>query len=229
MYGRFDTLILDDVFSALDADTEARVFRTLLGDGGLLHGQSVILATNQVYRLPSASYITMLHLGRPVEQGSYGELLAANGPMALLVQEFAAGTTHTKEAKVVDALAEAAEKEKSIREADADRDQEQGATGSVKWSTYLLYLRGMGLWYAAMCRSGSMRPLIRRDRLRGGHCGDLTRCRHLSPGLDLEASRVVEIPVRRLPGRLQRDASRIAHLVLHRDLQRLRLFTPGDE
>jgi len=82
VYGRFDSLVLDDPFSALDADTESRVFQALFGNNNLLKGKTVILASNQLYRLSYASYMTLLHEGRAVEQGNYAELMAEDGMMS---------------------------------------------------------------------------------------------------------------------------------------------------
>ena len=151
VYGRFPTLVLDDVFSALDADTEAKVFKALLGPGGLLDGKCVILATNQVYRFSHGTHITLLDQGRILQQGTYDVLMQdSEGHMAQLVRDFVAGG---KGKGNEDKL----EKAESRRDGDAldepvdveAQERKEGVQGSVKWKTYLYYLRGMGYVYAA--------------------------------------------------------------------------------
>lgn len=48
VYSRKDVVILDDIFSGMDAQTADLVSRRLLGNDGLLrkHGKTVILATH---------------------------------------------------------------------------------------------------------------------------------------------------------------------------------------
>ncbi|KAK8847661.1 hypothetical protein IAR55_005520 [Kwoniella newhampshirensis] len=154
IYGRFDSYILDDVFSALDADTEAKVFEALFGTKGLLVGKCVVLATNQIYRLPQSSYIMVLHEGKAVEQGGYDDLNGSDGWMSQLVQEFAAGKkkksklSEGDDAGEGDALAESPEDIPS--EHGRKEEEQEGKKGSVAWTTYLLYLRGMGYGQASV-------------------------------------------------------------------------------
>lgn len=164
IYGRFNSYILDDVFSALDADTEAKVFVALFGPRGLLRDKSVILATNQIYRLAHSSFVTVMHEGRPVEQGEYNQLQAMDGHMAQLVREFAGGKKKKKAAskaesdgedEVADALTEPAEEEKQVAH---KKEQDEGKQGGVAWRTYVLYMRGMGLDQAAICGSSWHQP-----------------------------------------------------------------------
>ena len=156
VYGRCDSLILDDVFSALDADTEAHVFNSLLGVDGLLRGRTVILATNQIYRLTNASWITMLSEGHIEEQGCYSDLISANGRTAQLMREFAAGAEEKSPptaGNAPDALTETAgAKAESTKGKELeDRDTEKSQQGTVKWSTHKLYFRGMGRYYTGAC------------------------------------------------------------------------------
>jgi hypothetical protein len=158
VYGRFDTYILDDVLSALDATTEAHVFTALFGSSGLLKGKTVIMATNQIYRLPQASFVTCLEQGRITEQGQYEVLMRQGGMMANLVAEYSSGEKEEKqevEQPKGDALTEPAEETKSEKA----EEGEVSAKGGVQWSTYLLYLKGMGLVNAAICMFTCMTPL----------------------------------------------------------------------
>ncbi|WWD21405.1 hypothetical protein CI109_105890 [Kwoniella shandongensis] len=155
VYGRFDTYVLDDVFSALDADTEAKVFEALFGTRGLLVDKCVVLATNQIYRLSHASYITILHEGKAIEQGQYDELNRRDGHMAELVREFAAGkkdkgkTDEGGQQGPGDALAEPSE-EASSDSGEKREEEQEGRKGSVAWTTYRLYLHSMGYGQASV-------------------------------------------------------------------------------
>lgn len=104
IYGQFDSLILDDPFSALDATTEAQVFSALFSPtSGLLHGKTVIMATNQIHRLMSADHVTILQDGRVAEQGTYAELNGReNGMLRLLVEEFAAGAAERERKRMAE-------------------------------------------------------------------------------------------------------------------------------
>ncbi len=81
-YARHHVCILDDVFSGLDADTEARVFHSLLGVEGLFRRQSatVVVASSSSKRLPFVDHIVVLSdKGEIAEQGTYRELLTSGG------------------------------------------------------------------------------------------------------------------------------------------------------
>jgi len=129
------------------------VFGALFGPGGLLEGRSTILATNQVYRLVDSSFVTCLEHGRIAEQGVFADLvLKEDGVVAGLMAEYAAGTkdmTNGNAEPARDALAESAEDAKSEK----SKEDTEGSTGSVAWSTYGLYLRGMGMGHAVVCES----------------------------------------------------------------------------
>ncbi|KAL2836011.1 P-loop containing nucleoside triphosphate hydrolase protein [Aspergillus pseudoustus] len=82
VYARKKFVILDDVFSSLDAVTENHIFLYLLGDHGLLHslGTTVLLASSSVKRVPLADYIVALDKhGYITEQGSFSALNSAGG------------------------------------------------------------------------------------------------------------------------------------------------------
>jgi ATP-binding cassette subfamily C (CFTR/MRP) protein 1 len=152
VYGKFDTYVLDDVLSALDATTEAHVFAALFGSRGLLKGKSVIMATNQVYRLPQASFVTCLDDGHIAEQGKYEDLVSQGGILADLVAEFSSGekAEKTSEAEAVpDALTE------EIADAQSEKAEEgeMSAKGGVAWSSYASYLKAMGSTNAALCKA----------------------------------------------------------------------------
>ena len=76
VYSRKSIIVLDDIFSALDANTETSIVRRLLDRDGLLRklGCTVLLATHSLRHLESADNIIVLNQGRISEQGSFKEL-----------------------------------------------------------------------------------------------------------------------------------------------------------
>lgn len=82
MYAKNELVILDDVFSGLDADTEERIFSRLFSKDGLFRQMetTVILATHAVSRLAYSDHIVALgSTGRILQQGSYQELKLTSG------------------------------------------------------------------------------------------------------------------------------------------------------
>lgn len=82
VYSKKKLVILDDVFSGLDAETEEQVFTRLLGAKGLFHqmGTTVLLVTHAVHRLPYSNHIIALDSsGHISEQGSFNDLKSSGG------------------------------------------------------------------------------------------------------------------------------------------------------
>lgn len=151
VYGRYPALVLDDVFSALDADTEAHVFKALFGEQGLLRGKMVVVATNQVYRLSSASLVTVMDCNSISQQGSYEELIQEDGILRSLVGE-AGATKLASEGGPSKVLAEQVVDNDAASEArnEVQAGQEKVTQGTVKWSTYLVYLKSMSYQHAVV-------------------------------------------------------------------------------
>ncbi|KAI1735611.1 putative ABC multidrug transporter [Xylaria scruposa] len=82
LYLQTDLLILDDIFSGLDSDTEDQVFERVFGETGLIRNRNVsaVLCTHSVRHLPVANHIVALDLsGRVVEQGNFNDLITNQG------------------------------------------------------------------------------------------------------------------------------------------------------
>lgn len=81
LYLQTHFLILDDVFSGLDADTEEQVFRKVFGPEGLLRRRqtTVVLCTHSIRHLQAADYIIALGDGGISEQGTFDRLMASDG------------------------------------------------------------------------------------------------------------------------------------------------------
>ena len=95
VYSRRHILVLDDVFSGLDASSEDRIFSHLLGKRGLLRdlNTTVLLVTHAAHRLSYADNIIALNAqGSVCEQGSFAELITIGGYVSRLAAR------HTAEA-----------------------------------------------------------------------------------------------------------------------------------
>ncbi|KAF2687109.1 P-loop containing nucleoside triphosphate hydrolase protein [Lentithecium fluviatile CBS 122367] len=81
LYLQSDLLVLDDIFSGLDADTEEQISQHIFAPGGLLRRRrsTVLLCTHSVKHLPTADYIMVLEDGTVSEQGSFERLMATPG------------------------------------------------------------------------------------------------------------------------------------------------------
>ncbi|KAL4960800.1 putative ABC multidrug transporter [Aspergillus stella-maris] len=81
LYLPSNLLVLDDVFSGLDADTEEQVFRQVFGPNGLLRqrGSTVVLCTHSVRYLPIADHIIVLENGTVAKQGTFDALSTRPG------------------------------------------------------------------------------------------------------------------------------------------------------
>ncbi|PWY88146.1 P-loop containing nucleoside triphosphate hydrolase protein [Aspergillus heteromorphus CBS 117.55] len=91
VFARKELLLLDDVFSGLDADTEEQIFRALFSQAGpwRRQGTSVVLVTHAVARLAYADWIVVLSEdGRISEQGTYESLRANTGYVSGLAVNF---------------------------------------------------------------------------------------------------------------------------------------------
>lgn len=97
-----DFLVLDDIFSGLDADTEEQVFRKVFGPQGLLRRRktTVLLCTHSVRHLQAADYIIALGGGSVSEQGTFDALRSGDGYVHnLLLGSSSEGNTSSEEIK----------------------------------------------------------------------------------------------------------------------------------
>lgn len=76
-------LLLDDIFSAVDAATEKRIFESLRSH---MVGKTVLMITHRISVLDKTDYVLYMENGSIVEQGAPSELLQANGKYAALAE-----------------------------------------------------------------------------------------------------------------------------------------------
>ncbi|OBT96290.1 hypothetical protein VE01_05823 [Pseudogymnoascus verrucosus] len=152
VYSRQQLLILDDVFSGLDAISEDRIFSRLLGKSGLLRrlGTTVILVTHAAHRLSYAdNIIALTNQGTISEQGKFGDLMAASGYVASLA------------ARHISEDSDAPQEEAAIAKAKiSDDTARQNAADDIhrpigNWATYKYYFtsagwRNVGIWTGLM-------------------------------------------------------------------------------
>lgn len=151
VYSKAQILILDDVFSGLDNDTEELIFRRLLSRSGPLRRlqTTVIMVTHAVHRLPYADLVVALdETGRVSEQGSYATLVNNdNGYVHSLEVRF----KQEHEDVGSDELQDAVDLEKperplvpaaSLPDDDADAANLLRRTG--EWATYKHYFKSCG-------------------------------------------------------------------------------------
>lgn len=143
LYSRHKILIADDVFSGLDANTSKQLFSQVFSSRGLCRtlGMSVVLATHSQNYLPEADHVIAIgEAGTITEQGSYDELVTADGYVRGLNLTSATGSQH-QEAVIADILAKQAVTTTvdKLELAQQDLARKTGDTAVYKY-----YLKSMG-------------------------------------------------------------------------------------
>ncbi|GKZ18134.1 hypothetical protein AbraCBS73388_000293 [Aspergillus brasiliensis] len=161
VYARRNLIILDDVFSSLDATTEDHIFHHLIGNHGLLRSidSTIIFASSSVKRAPYADHIVVLDKnGHVIEQGSFKALDATGG----YVSSFALGLPEWGyKADLFPASGvqiETIEKPK-LAETESQpgvKTETQGKGGDL--SIYLYYVKAIGIWVKWWASSNEAEP-----------------------------------------------------------------------
>ena len=137
LYARKAILVLDDMFSGLDPESEQHVFRKAVGPEGLARekGMTVIFATHAVKFLPYSDHIIAFGAdGKVVQQGSYATLKRQPG----YVRSLAVGSEPQVDSNTMDEKALEGEASKiAERAAEDDLSRQLGDL-----SVYRYYFRG---------------------------------------------------------------------------------------
>ena len=141
VYAKEDLLVLDDIFSGLDADTEEHIFNRLFSSQGLLRQMrtTTVLVTHAVHRLPYADHIVALSAeGTVIEQGAYADLRQGGG----YVQSLTARFKDTK--NLVEAQPEIAEPTTFTRKLLIADAKDDAVRSRGEWKTYNYYFSACG-------------------------------------------------------------------------------------
>jgi ABC-type multidrug transport system fused ATPase/permease subunit len=161
VYSSARHLLLDDCLSAVDSHTAKHIFRQALTGPLMLNRTCVLVTHNIALTVPQADHVVVLENGKVAAQGK-PDNVASTGALG---DEFfksrpasrasSRGLSRVPSQHGDDAADEnsAAANGNANGTADkANKDEkshmtESKATGSIKWSTVIMYLRSMGSWY----------------------------------------------------------------------------------
>ncbi|OBT65097.1 hypothetical protein VE03_05221 [Pseudogymnoascus sp. 23342-1-I1] len=152
LYLHSDLLVLDDIFSGLDADTEEQVFRLVFGPDGVLRRRrsTVVLCTHSIRHLPAADYIIALGDGSIVEQGNFDMLMAHPGYVHSLGLKSSSDSDSSSEKsakkETKQQLLHTTTTNTSSLASEADGSRQVGDK-----TVYKHYFKSMGLLLAASC------------------------------------------------------------------------------
>nr|QIW91876.1 TRT [Phialomyces arenicola] len=158
LYARETLVILDDVFSGLDAKTEQTVFSSLFGPDGILRqgDTTTVLATNSIRNVSLADYIIVLGPdGTIAEQGMYKDLACAGGYLESL-------DPRERENKTVDPVDEAEDpalRPTALRGANLTADH-QRLTDLTIYKYYIDMIGWVTWWIFVLLCSGFVFGLI---------------------------------------------------------------------
>ncbi|KAJ7676688.1 P-loop containing nucleoside triphosphate hydrolase protein [Mycena polygramma] len=138
VYARADLVLLDDVFSALDGETEAHVFTALFGPRGMLKGKTTVLVTHGVHHLPSADKVIILDNGEMTHFGTFEEVRDAGATFALASTTGGSGAGHTVASKEGGTAA-------TIVDEEADEELNWTIEQSSRLGAYAFYIRMTGV------------------------------------------------------------------------------------
>ncbi|KAK9416311.1 putative ABC transporter [Seiridium unicorne] len=147
IYSREQIVILDDVFSGMDAHTVDLISRRLLGANGLLRtrGSTVILATHSHKLMTMADTIIALESGKIVETGSPQTLLSMGGYVAnlgLALPDPEETTDHIDITRIETTVLETIPSVSLILEDDEKAPDSRRKNGD--WSVYNYYFASSG-------------------------------------------------------------------------------------
>ncbi|KAI9627538.1 hypothetical protein H4Q26_017322 [Puccinia striiformis f. sp. tritici PST-130] len=93
VYARADIYLLDDPLSSVDAHVARHLFDRVIGPAGLLRSKARILCTNAIPFCQQADELVMVREGKIVERGTFQSVLANQGDLKKLIDDFGKNTS----------------------------------------------------------------------------------------------------------------------------------------
>ncbi|KAI9331615.1 P-loop containing nucleoside triphosphate hydrolase protein [Obelidium mucronatum] len=150
VYFNSSIVLLDDVLSAVDAHVGKQIFNECIC--GALKEKTRLLVTHQLHFVPQADFVITMKDGRVSEQGTYAELMAANGSFSELMKSYGGivdddDSDHSERAEAVEIVK--VEKPTVTNTNNGGKDlvtAEDRETGTVKASVFVSFTIAMGGW-----------------------------------------------------------------------------------
>ncbi|KAH8892336.1 ABC transporter [Thozetella sp. PMI_491] len=146
VYARTAIVLLDDVFSGVDAATTDLIVRRLFGSEGIFrrNKNTVVLATHNATLVPFADSLVVFQNGRIIERGSYDELRNGDGYVARLAvksSDVAEGAANTSAAGPDVPVTPGAD---SVTDTELALDLSDPTRQNGNWSVYKYYAKSAG-------------------------------------------------------------------------------------
>lgn len=154
VYQDADVYLLDDPLSAVDVHVASHLFDQVLGPNGLLKSKTRVLVTHSVTFLPQVDWIVVLEGGEIREQGTYDQLMMANGGFSAFLKKHRVGDGNSKsfEQSGDEANVEGEDIENKKVEDDEQKarliEEENIFVGKIGWRVYYEFFRRVGWQYA---------------------------------------------------------------------------------
>ncbi|KAJ3348660.1 hypothetical protein HDU83_001130 [Entophlyctis luteolus] len=149
LYGNSDIVLIDDPLSAVDAHVGKHLFSRCIK--GALAGRTRLLITHQLHYLPQCDKIVFMKDGRIAEQGTFSELMEAQGGFAKMFATYGSSEDTDDEDNAVNQSAlreaEVVELEKLLDSRSTGKDimtVEDQETGKVAASVWWHYAKASG-------------------------------------------------------------------------------------
>lgn len=150
VYFDADTILLDDILSAVDSHVSVDLLTNCILDPDVLGKKTRVLVTHHLEVTPHADVIIVVENGKIAQQGSYDDLKSQPGIFQTMLNDF--GQEQHEEAKVEDVEPKekelhkiASKKKKGVFKLMQDEERN---TGAVSWAIYGSFFQAMGnYWY----------------------------------------------------------------------------------
>lgn len=154
LYSKARHVLLDDVLSAVDSHTAKWIFENAL-NGQLMYNRTCILVTHNVALcLPTAEFAVVLDNGKVAAQGTANEVISSGKLTEDLTKSRPASRGASKNPSRApsddgedDGEAEEANGKSEPKKKLSNTQEETKATGGVKLSIIVMYLKAMGPWH----------------------------------------------------------------------------------